>query len=207
MTKKKYKERIQISLTDFIDFVSKAGTTKFTKVKEVKNRPPYHPAFDFWKPLRERIIEVHKENVDKSEIDDVLGLLTDKNKIELYPNIIKQYKSFLGRKKVEWFEPPFQDWKLGDLRIKINPEIGLFIGDIPYVIKLYFKAEPLSKAKVDMILLMMESNLKKDEYEDAVFAVLDINKKRLYEKTSLKDEHLFLLEGEAMNFIKIWESI
>lgn len=207
MSVKKHKENIQISLTDFIDFVSKAGTTKFTKVKEIKNRPSYHPAFDFWKPLRERIIEIHKNNIDKSEIDEILYELTDKNKKELYPNIIKQYKSFLGRKKVEWLEPPFQDWRLGELRIKINPEIGLFIRDKPYVIKLYFKAEPLSKGKVDMILLMMENNLKKGEYEDAIFGVLDINKKRLYEKSTLTNEHLFLLEGEAMNFIKIWESI
>lgn len=207
MSKKIYKEKVQISLTDFIEFVSKVGTTKFTKVKEIKKRPPYHPAFDFWKLLREKIVEVHKEKIDKNTLDDILDVLTDKNKKELYPNIIKQYKSFLGRKKVEWIDPPFQDWKMEDLRIKINPEIGLFINDKPFIIKLYFKAEPLSKAKVDMILLMMEKSLKNGDYEDAVFAVLDINKKKLYEKSSLTEEHLFLLEGEALNFLRIWESI
>jgi len=206
MAKKKNDEKVQISLTDFIEYISKVGTTKFTKVKEIKNREPYHPAFDFWKPLREKIIEVHKENKNKNLLDEVLNDLTDKNKINLYPNLISQYKSFLGRKKVEWIEPPFVDWKMNDLRIKINPEIGLFINDKPYIIKLYFKSEPLSKAKVDLILLMMNENLKKAEFEQANFAVLDINKKKLYENCSLNNIHISLLEGEALSFLKMWES-
>lgn len=133
MAKSKIDSKIQISLTDFIDFVSKVGTTKFTKVKEVKNREPYHPAFDFWKPLREKIIEIHENGKNKNLLDEVLKDLTDKNKIGLYPHLIAQYKSFLGRKKTEWISPPFVDWKTGDLRIKINPEIGLFINDKPYI--------------------------------------------------------------------------
>lgn len=207
MVKKKRKEKVQISLTDFIEYISKVGTTKFTKVKEIKNREPYHPAFDFWKPLREKIVEIHKENKNKNLLEEVLNDLTDKNKINLYPNLISQYKSFLGRKKTEWIEPPFEDWNMNDLRIKINPEIGLFINDKPYIIKLYFKSEPLSKAKVDLILLMMNENLKKGEFKDANFAVLDINRKKLHENCSLNNTHISILEGEALSFLKIWESI
>jgi len=207
MVKKKNNEKVQISLTDFIEYVSKVGTTKFTKVKEIKNREPYHPAFDFWKPLREKIIEIHKERKNKNLLDEVLNDLTDKNKINLYPNLISQYKSFIGRKKIEWIEPPFEDWIMSDLRIRINPEIGLFINDKPYIIKLYFKSEALSKAKVDLILLMMNENLKKGEYVDANFAVLDINKKKLYENCPLDKVHLSLLEGEALSFLKIWDNL
>lgn len=207
MVKRKNHEKVQISLTDFIEYVSKVGTAKYTKVREIKTREPYHPAFDFWKPLRERIIETHKENKNKNSLDVVLNELTDKNKINLYPNLIAKYKSFLGRKKIEWIEPPTEDWKLNDLRIKINPEIGLFINDKPYIIKLYFKAEPLSKSKVDLILLMLNENLKKGDFSEANFAVLDISKKRLYENTTLSHFHLSLLEGEALSFLKIWESI
>lgn len=207
MTKRKNNENVQISLTDFIDYVSKVGTTKFTKVKEIKNRDSYHPAFDFWKPLREKIIEIHKESKNKNLLDEVVNGLTDKNKINLYPNLIIKYKSFLGKKKIEWIEPPFTDWKMNELRIKINPEIGLFINDKPYIIKLYFKSEPLSKSKADLILLMMNENLKKDDFIDANFAILDISKKKLYENCSLNNMHISLIEGEALSFLKIWDSI
>ncbi|SHE43447.1 hypothetical protein [Chryseobacterium takakiae] len=207
MAKKKNVEHVQISLTDFIDYVSKIGTTKFTKVKEIKNRDPYHPAFDFWKPLREKIVEIHKENKNKNLLNEVMNGLTDKNKINLYPHLITQYKSFLGKKKLEWIEPPFADWKMNDLRIKINPEVGLFINDKPYIIKLYFKSESLSKSKADLILLMMNENLKKGDFIDANFAILDISKKKLYENSSLNSIHLSLIEGEALSFLKIWDSI
>ena len=43
----------EISLTDFVDFVIKAGSPKLTKVRELVNRGGYSPAFDFWKTLRE----------------------------------------------------------------------------------------------------------------------------------------------------------
>lgn len=204
---KKSTEKIQISLTDFIEYVSKVGTTKYTKVKQIKQRGPYQPPFDFWKPLREKIIEIHKKNENRNELDKVLDDLTDKNKANLYPNLVTQYKSFLGRKKIEWIEPPFKDWKISEIRIKVNPEIGLCINGKPYVIKLYFKAEPLSKSKVDLILLLMNEVLKKDEFTDANFAVLDISNKKLYEKCSLNKSQLSLLEGEALTFQKIWEGI
>lgn len=204
---KKIKNEVQISLTDFIEFVSKIGTTKFTKVKEIKNRPPYQPAFDFWKPLREAIIQLHKEDLNKNKLDEVMNDLTDENKRKLYPNLIKQYKSFLGKKKVEWIEPPFIEWKYSDLVVRLNPEIGLFINDKPYIIKLYFKAEPLSKSKVDMILLMMNTYLKKGDFEEANFAVLDVAKKKLYENSKLSEEHLSLLEGEAFSFLRIWNRL
>ena len=47
--------KIKISLTDFVDFVSKSGTSKLTKVKQIKGRRSYHPAFDFWKLMRDEI--------------------------------------------------------------------------------------------------------------------------------------------------------
>lgn len=72
---------INISLTDFIDYVSKVGTSKFTLVNHIYSREEYQPAFDFWKPLREGIIDLHQNNKDKSELDKILNDLTDKKKI------------------------------------------------------------------------------------------------------------------------------
>lgn len=207
MSKKTNNEKIQISLTDFIEFVSKVGTTKFTKVKEIKNREPYHPNKDFWKALRDGIVNIHKNNLNKNKLDEIVTNLKDENKINLYPNVIKQYKSFLGRKKIEWIEPPVFDWVYSDMKVKLNPEIGLFIDDKPYIIKLYFKAEPLSKSKIDLIILMMNKYLKSGDFKDANFAVLDVCKKRLYEGSKLDDNHISLLEGECLSFLRIWNSI
>lgn len=53
----------------------------------------------------------------------------------------------------------------------------------------------------------MNENLKKGDYEEATFAILDVNRKKLYENTNLDKTHLSLLEGEAYSFVRIWESI
>lgn len=46
----------EIGLTDFVDFALKAGPTQLTKVRELKMRPDYDPARDYWKRLRDWII-------------------------------------------------------------------------------------------------------------------------------------------------------
>lgn len=198
---------INISLTDFIDYVSKVGSSKFSKVNQIFSRDEYHPAFDFWKLLREGIIEFHEQNKNKAELDKILNQLTDKKKINRYPTLINSYKSFLGRKKIEWFEPPSKDWKKDDLEIKLNPELGLDINGKLYVIKLYFKADKLSQMKADLILLLMNAKLKKGDFKEVTFAVLDVERKKLFEKTKLNGTHLPLLEGEALSFINIWNSL
>ncbi|MBI1287946.1 MAG: hypothetical protein GC178_10235 [Flavobacteriales bacterium] len=196
-----------ISLTDFIEYVTKVGSTKFTKVKQIKEREEYHPSKDFWRPLREAIIEMHESDSDKKKLDAVVSSITDKKKLNLYPQLVKQYKSFLGRKDIEWFDPPSKTWKFNGLEVKINPEIGLVINGHPYVIKLYFKADKLSQNKVDLILLLMNTQLKRKNLKEVRFAILDIPNKKLYEKTKLDTDHLSLLEGEAMSFMSIWESV
>jgi len=198
---------INISLTDFIDYVSKVGTSKYTIVNQIHSREAYQPAFDFWKPLRDGIIDLHKLGQDRSVLDNIISNLTDKKKIGRYPALVDSYKSFLGRKNIEWFDPPFKEWKTNDLRIKLNPELGLDINGKLYVIKLYFKSDPLSQMKADLILLLMNTKLKRGNFKEATFAVLDIERKKNFEKTKLDKSHFSLLEGEALSFITIWNSL
>lgn len=197
----------KISLTDFIDFVSSVGTTKFSIVKKISKRGYYHPAFDFWKPLREAIIELHQEGGNKNDLDKIMKGITDKNKQNRYPELISQYKSFLGRKETKWFEPPFEEWKHDDLNIRLNPELGLNINGKPYIIKLYFKSEPLSKKKSDLLLLLIKEKLQKGKFKNTNFAILDIGRKKLFEKTKLNSDNLALLEAEANSLLTMWNSI
>ncbi len=198
---------IYISLTDFVDYVSKVGGTKYTKVKNIFNREPYERAFDFWLPMREAIIDLHRNGQSKKELDKVLLNLTDRKKINTYPTLVKEYKSWLGRKEIEWFDPPYKKWNHEDLSIRLNPELGLDINGNLYVIKLHFKSESLSQQKADLILLLLKKELKRRAYKDVNFAILDIRKKKLFENTKLGDPHIALLEAEANSFVSIWNSI
>ncbi len=207
--KKDFKEKstINISLTDFIDFVNKSGNSKMTKVRQVKYRNAYHPASDFYKALREEIIEIHKNNDDKKILDNLLQKLTDLKKKVNYPISIDGYKKFWGKKKIQWFDPPFFHWQTGDLDIKINPELGLAFDNKFYVIKLFLKADKITKDKLSQILSLMESKLREEVGDEIIFAVLDVKNAKLYENQKGDFTYLPLLQGEAKSFESIWKAI
>lgn len=206
-------ERIEISLTDFIGFVNKMGNAKLNHVKTIKDRPEYEPYMDFYKPLREAILKLHKKNQKKEVLDTVLEGLTDDKKKRCYPDLIDGYKKFLGRKKFEWIKPPKKDWKIGGITITINPEIGLEEkkkngSSNFYIIKLYFKEDALKKAQADQILTLMEMQLRSKVNEPEIkFAILDIRRSKLHIKQGQELKELPLLKGEANSFATMWNSL
>jgi len=79
-------EMPEISLTDLVDILSTSGTPKLTKVKRIKQRGPYSPAKDFYKPFREHIISIHRENGSKEDLEGLLLKVTDAKKLNNYIN-------------------------------------------------------------------------------------------------------------------------
>lgn len=196
-----------ISLTDFVDFVIKSGSPKLTKVREVKGRDDYHPAFDFWKPLRDGIVAFHESGTtNKKSLDDIVADLKDKKKVVRYRDCVKGYKKFLGKKNVKWFKPQSAVWQSSDVEVRVNPELGLVINGVPHLIKLHFKAEVLSKARVSCVLLLMDQALKSPK-KGVSYAVLDVPKGNLYASGTPDLTLLPLLVGEAASFANMWQQL
>ncbi len=84
----------KISLTDFVDFVIKSGTPKLTKVKQIKGRGEYSPASDFWKNLREAIVDYHKADSSNKKLLDNATKQKDAKRAKHYPSRIAGYKKF-----------------------------------------------------------------------------------------------------------------
>ena len=199
---------MEISLTDFVEFTLKTGSARLTKVKQIKERPQYHPSYDYWKILRDKIIDYHQTNEAKiSFLEDCLNTLTNKSKVDNYKNAIDNYLNFIKKKNITWFEPPYSLWKNSELTIRINPELGLVIDDSNYVIKLYFGSEKISKSKINMILTLMNSQF--DNLNDNFsFSVLDVKNKKLHiNSKSETDKTKPLIIGEAFAFEHIWNNI
>lgn len=200
-------EKTEISLTDFINFVNKSGTQKLNQVRQIKNRTEYEPWGDFYKPIREGIQQIHKTGKSKEALGDLLKQVTDSKKLSNYPDLISGYKKFWGRKQMNWFVPPHRKWSVGDIVIRINPELGLEYGGKFYVIKLFFKDEKISKYQVDQILALMEYQLRSRVNEPEIkFALLDVRKGKLYEN-KVNSDMLPLLLGEAHAFDTMWKNI
>ena len=126
---------VPLSLTNFLNFVTKTGIQKLRFVEQLKR----DEQFDFYGPLRDHVKHVHKTDEPKKELETVLQGLTNKQKAKCYPPVVKGYQKFWGRKKLEWIQPPKTIWQHANIVVNVAPELGLVIDGEVHVLKLYFR--------------------------------------------------------------------
>ena len=194
----------EISLTDFVDFVIKAGSPKLTKVRDIISRGEYSPALDFWKAAREHISEFHRDTIDLG----VLGEPVHSRKKQRYDAAFAGYKKFLRRVgNPSYFAPPSERWTSSGLVVRVNPEVGLLVNNKRHAIKLYFKDEEPTKHRLHAVLELMRISLKKGRFEDMIVAVLDVAKSKLITADRKDPGFAILLAAEAQAFMAIWNSL
>jgi hypothetical protein len=192
-----------ISLTDFVDFAIKTPSSQLTKVRQIVKRGAYDPRFDFWKALREAMLEPHEHG---KALDHVLVGLTDAKKVKRYPQAVRAYKKFIAKQKdVAWFKPPSSVWSYQGLNVRINPELGLEIGGRKHAVKLYFKDEKPTNQRLKVVFEVMRIGLKLDS--TITPAVVDVSAGRLITPKPLIDDLLPLLEAQALAFVHLWNAM
>lgn len=196
-----------LSLTDLVDVVSKAGTPKATKVAEVKNRKPYQPATDFYKPFRDGLIVIHQKGKDKKGLLDLQNSLTDPKKIANYPDVIDGYRKWWGKKTISWFEPPRNTYGHAGIDVAVNPELGLVVDGKRHVIKLYLKADPLTKLRVDLITVLMEVSLRSKCQPDDILALLDVRHGKLFTVSAQLKPTKAVVDAELAYVAALWPSV
>ena len=193
----------RISLSYFVDFVLKAGTPKLTGVREFKENKDDIYA-DFYKPVREAILDLHRTSASPDCLDAFLAAQTDERRKRIYPPIVEGYRKFLKSAKVTWFNPPAGAYALGGLEINVNPELGLNIDGVPHLVKMYFRGEPLSAKRVQVVLNLLTSSGLGNAVPGCVFAMLDVRKARIHTLKSPNPRINLLLRGEAASFSTIY---
>jgi len=201
---------MEISLTDFVDFTIVNGSSRVAKVRQLKQRGNYDPATDFWRPLRKGLIELHRGGrMNGDELDAWLAVQTNPKRVKRYAEAIAGYKKFIAKQTVPWFNPPAAEWREGDLVVRINPELGLVVDGRPTVIKLYFKNEAPTRARVEAVHAVLDVVLGSRTKAGTRFAILDSSNGRLMLPDSrwTKGDMKALLTAEARAFVDIWQAI
>lgn len=203
------KETIKISLTEFMNYVNKSGSQKTTVVVNAKTRreDEYKTFKDYWFKLRESIKSIHKKG---QEQEDLMAIIEEvhEDKRDNYNIAIKGYCTFWGKKKINWITPPHKTWAIGDIRIELNPELGLKIKDKTYYIKLFTSSnDNIDRRHADLILALMEKELRDKVETNAIFGVLDIKRGKLFEYKNNDSKLFLLLEVEATSFESLWKRL
>jgi len=198
-----------ISLTSFVDFVTKSGRPKLTAVRSTKKQMDegYGPEKDFYKRIREAIIEMHQTAGSISRVSAILPGLTHKSKVNLYPKLVEGYKKWRSRRGAEWFDPPSTIWSSGGLNVRVNPELGLKIKGTPHLIKLYFKEAELAKNKIDIVTHLMAVACASRAPDDCVMGVLDVRRSKLIKPTVPIEGLDIMLDSEAAYWVTAWNKL
>lgn len=202
----------RISLTDFVDFVTRAGMPKLTKVRQLKHRGDYHPYADFYRSMREAVIAAHADGRGKASIGPAaLAGVGEDRRVHHYDALIAGYLGWWGRHALEWFAPPQEVRAFDGFDLRVNPELGLRIDGEPHVIKLYFKEPPLSKRYAEVVACVMHeafapASPPATASAGPVMALLDIRRRRLH-RLAPRPELSALVAGELAALATMWARV
>lgn len=193
----------EIPMTSFVDFVLANGPARLTRVRNVKRQMEegYSPATDFYKGVREGIVDLHEGGLPQSYLDQVVRWAHAKKQAH-YSEIVAGYKKFLRRKNVVSFKTRSASWTFRTLTVHANPDLGLKIDGSSHLVKLYFKSEKLSQRRVEVVLHLMRRGLASRRV-----ALLDTRRGRLYSPSARRADMDAFLSGEAAAFIEMWRGI
>ena len=145
---------IQISLTEFMDYVNSSGAAKATVVTQAKKRREegHDRQSDYWMQFRNAVRSMHCSNSNKEVLSEIVEKVHEDRRNN-YLAAVKGYLKFLGNKKVIWTIPPRRVVVVGGTRLSLNPELGLKYKGRSYYIKMFLHAdEILDKRHADLIL-------------------------------------------------------
>jgi hypothetical protein len=196
---------IDISMTTFVDFVAASGPTRLTVVRNAKKAygRGYDPRTDYWRPLRKGIAEAFAQGYDSDVLAEAMSAVTDEKKIANYRACAAGLDRWAGNRTFSPLSRCKESWTSGDLQLGVNPELCGSIDGTPHAIKLYFKAAPLSKARSDVALGLLEATHGGRD----VVGILDVRRSKLFRPTREIDDLDALLSGEAAAFAEIWRKI
>lgn len=200
---------IRVSSSSFFNYLVAQSTTKVTRVREAKRMmtAPHddHVQMDYWHSLRTIAVDFVIHGRSASHLDRRLGAVADQRKTDNYAAVADGLKRWRGRKSISAEKITSNTWTHGGLSISVTPELLVsWPGQGPFVTKLYFSSEPLSKYKTAPMLRLLElthGNL-------GTAAVLDTRRGKLHTGPTSRPADLdILLETEAASFVQVWNRL
>ncbi|MBC9873665.1 hypothetical protein [Macrococcoides bohemicum] len=201
---------ITVSFTQFLNFAVKSGASRISVVKNIKNADDYHPGKDYWKEFRDSVRKIHLTNQPIDSLDNLLATVSERKK-DNYRKAINKYKSFFKGKDLEWFDPPKASYNVGDLKINVNHELGLYINGIPYIIKLLISKDASEYALQKNLKTTLALSNIATEYLDLPDncrrAVLDVQRNKLHLSNHPSREEIILLNNEMIFFQNVYNDL
>ena len=200
---------IQVSLTEFVNFINSSGMKKMTIVANAKAKHEEQEGnpYDYWKDFKDKIKQLLKKQGTKEDLYELVEEVREEVQ-DNYNQMIAGYVKFWKPTRMEWINPVKKMIRIGGVKMILNPEIGIRWQGKEYMIKLYLKAnETLDKRHADIILALMESELREKVDETVEFGILDVKRGKLFLHVDNDPRLLILLKSEGLEFAEMWKEL
>lgn len=172
-------------------------------VKE-RDKGAYQPGQDFYKPLREAIVRSFKMQLGVSHVHQFATTYSgDETRKKHYIAVEKTLVEIADKLYVgEWFKPQRGDYLNAGVSIIVNPELGLTLGGIQTLVKLYFGQNELEDVRANYMTCLMRYCF--PEYN---CCVLDIRRKRFHFFDDRKmDVYIRSINNQMIHIKQIWDT-
>lgn len=197
----------KISMSSLADIASNSGLKRQSKVRALKRRGPYSPGIDFYKSLREGLVDVHRGGITKAQLGQLAESQSDPRRSGPYRSAVAAYLKWWGQKDIALLDPPRDTYSKHGVDVSVNPEMALSINGTTYLVKLHLNRDPLDTFKVNVITSLMELVLRAKCTDGEVMAVLDVNRAKLHPLGTHAEKYRLLIDGELAYIAGIWESL
>lgn len=177
--------------------------TKLSKIKRIKNRI-YSPASDYYKPLREAIIEVTSSGDDANNIFATIQS-AHHTRQENYTKICENFIHWITTKNGwAWQTPPRGYYGDSTIGVRVNPELAFVdkFGGL-HIVKLHFNQDSLSRGRLDVAGCLFFQSLAPKCPESTKFYFLDLHQPKLFSVKQTDNADVFL-DAELQYIKSIW---
>ena len=188
---------MEFSFTKIVDFINSIGINKIKIVRESIEvlETDYSTIKDYYREIRKSIIQYFKNHEEK--VPRPKKWSHDILKQNLFEHLAKNVQRQFNYKKCKWIENISKKTiSIEGVDINVNPEIFVEYNGLKYIIKLYFKNEPLNKRSAELLILMLKKAYGAN-FSDYVLRIYDVRQNKLFSSDKLKidkDTELALIE-------------
>src|SRR6266545_5696115 len=98
---------MQITSTTYIDFLLATGTTRVRVVRDARRHYEngYAQGSDYYRPVREGIIAMHRDGLDPSAMDEIVETARPERR-ENFKACVDGYRRWISRQGIVWTRRP-----------------------------------------------------------------------------------------------------
>lgn len=183
-----------VPMSMFVEFTVAQGTSRVACVADSKR--DYDPRFDFYKGFRERAIRQLVDGWDPLAFRRFLREVRNPRKQASYEACRAGLTKWARSKDLSARRAQNGTWDAAGLEVRVNPELRLTVDSRKYLVKLYFKADEISTARLNNTLFLL-SEIAPRGFQAAI---LDTRRGHLITLSNLDPDLDALLVSEAAAF-------